>query len=161
MIYTGKKASKAGDSLGAKSYDIVQDWFISFYKSLHSRVLCKVTGKRADIGVENAVRKAWIASASQSIADVEDNTVVGKIEILWATSEQDGKSYRTSKRPYVGVTEMVKKPNTFSMRRNRVGDVVAGYQFVHQCFCGCVGSVLDGGVVVRALSVLALWPAIE
>ena len=56
---------------------------------------------------------------------------------------------------------MMKKANAFAMRGNRVGDVVAGYQFVHQCVCGCVGSVLDGGVVVRALSVLALWPAIE
>jgi hypothetical protein len=45
-------------------------------------VILQGNRKRANSDVENAVRKAWIASASQSIANVEDNTVVGEIEIF-------------------------------------------------------------------------------
>jgi hypothetical protein len=55
--------------------------------------------------------------------------MVDKIEFLRATSEQHGISYRTLKRPDVGVTEMVEKANTFSVRGKRVRDIVTGYQF--------------------------------
>lgn len=158
-IYSGEEALEAGVGLGAKSYDMIQGWFIGLHDRPQTMVICKAIAERADGDVENTVCKARIASALQSIANVEDNAVVGEIKNFTAVLKENRKSYRTLKRPYVGVPKMVKKANTFSMTGKRIKVVDTGYQFARKGLCSCMGHVLYSVIFVSALSVLALGSA--